>query len=74
MSPTLVLVEKEKLEPSAILVEILTEAGIKKREISQLEIEEKFDKWYEGECNKKSVSAAIEEFLSVHSMSLSKEI
>jgi hypothetical protein len=63
-----------KCAPAKILVEILQEAGIRTREIATLGLEEMFEKWYEGKCNKKSVRAAMGEFFSSHGVKLSKEI
>jgi hypothetical protein len=70
------LFKKEHAECSSaeILVEILHEAGIRAREIATLGLEEMFEKWYKGKCDKKSVRASLGDFFSSHGVKLSKEI
>ena len=65
-SPTQVEVEEIEEAPqvscSDLFVEICAEHGIGKTLLERIEAIEKFEKWYDGECDIEAIRSAISEF------------
>lgn len=49
-----------------VFAQILRDAGVRDREMRKVNAVEKFEEWYDGECNEESIRASLDTFKEQH--------